>query len=109
MIDALKLIVARSPQAGSMAMQCMQAVKVKSPVLQHRYNRTVETAFSDPNAEFLPAERELIASYIESDDDGPKTLELRIRVNAKEKSTIQEMASDADMTVSDFIRDKIGL
>ena len=109
MIDALKLIIARSPQAGSTALECIRAVKASSPVLQHRYNRTVEYAFSDPNAKFAAEERELIASYVESEDGGPKTLELRIRVNASEKAQIQRMAKDGDLTVSDFIRERIGL
>lgn len=110
MIDALKLIVARSPQAASMAMQCISAIKAKSPVVQHRYNRTVEYALSDPMADFASDERELIASYVAGEDgDEARTLDVRVRVNAEEKSEVQRMAKDAGQTVSDFIREKIGL
>lgn len=111
MIDALKLIVARSPMAASQAMQCISAIKAKSPVVQHRYNRCVEAAFSDPNAEFSADERELIAEYVASEggEDRPqsKFFDVRIRVNATEKAAIQQKAANAGLTVSDFIRGRI--
>jgi len=108
MIDALRLMIARSPQASGQAIDCIKAIKAKSPVLQHRYNRAAEAAFADPNAEFAPDERELIASYIDDEGgDGPKLLDVRIRVDQAEKAAIQQMATDAGMTVTEFIRSKI--
>jgi len=110
MIDALKIIVARSPQAASQAMQCISAIKAKSLVVQQRYNHTVNSAFSDPNAEFSPDERDLIASYIAGEgEEEARTLDVRVRVNDEEKQRIQRMAKDANQTVSDFVRSSVGL
>lgn len=109
MIDALRIIVGKSPTAAKEAMQCMRAVAVKSPVVQHRYNRVVEMAFSDPEAKFTAEERELIASCTGDDGGDAKLLDVRVRVNAEEKIIVQHMAAEAGMNVSEFIRDRIGL
>lgn len=113
MEEALRIIVAKSPMAGSQAMQTLQAIKAKSPVLQDRYNRTVQTALSDSQADFTSEERALIASCVGSgaaDDATPlRVLDVRVRVTPEEKERIQQMAADEDMNVSDFIRDRIGL
>jgi hypothetical protein len=108
MEEALRIIVAKSPMAGSMAMQTLQAIKAKSPVLQDRYNRTVQTALNDSQADFTPEERVLIASHI-GGNDSLKAFDVRVRVTAEEKDRIQQMAAVEDMTVSEFIRDRIGL
>lgn len=109
MEEALKIIVSKSPAAGSQAMQCLRALAVKSPIVQERFNRVVEIALGDPQAEFTPADRALIAEFVGGASDDVRSLDVRIRVNRQEKSTIQEMADDAGMTVSDFIRERIGL
>ena len=110
MKDALRIIVAKSPGAGSQAMQCMRAIDVNSPITQARYDRVVEIAFSDPQADFEPAERALIASYVGgSNGEELRTMDIRVRVNAREKEIVQEMAREAGQTVSDFIREAIGL
>lgn len=108
MEEALRIIVAKSPMAGSMAMQTLQAIKAKSPVLQDRYNRSVQTALSDAQADFTPEERSLIASFI-GGNEPLRAYDVRVRVTAEEKDRIQQMAAAEDMTVSDFIRDRIGL
>lgn len=109
MIDALRIIVAKSPLAASQAVQCIAAIKTKSPVLQQRYNRVVEMAFSDPQAEpFAPEERQLIAEHITGEGgEGSKTFDVRVRVNAAEKAEIQRLAADEGLNVSDYIRSKI--
>ncbi len=38
-----------------------------------------------------------------------RTLDIRIRVNADEKVQVQESAQAAGLTVSDFIRQRLGL
>ena len=112
MIDALKLIISRSPMAAQQAMQCIQAISAKSPMVQNRYNRVVETLFSDPQAKFSQDEQALIAAYVttsEEEADEARKLDLRVRVNATEKAEIQQAAKQAGQTVSDFIRARIGL
>ena len=112
MIDALRIIIAKSPQAAAQAVQCIAAIKARSPMLQHRYNRVAETAFSDPQAEpFTPEERLIVAEHIndEGGEGSAKLLDVRVRVNNAEKAEVQRLAADAGMTVSDFIREKIGL
>lgn len=110
MKDALRIIVARSPVAGHQAIQCLRALDVKSPVAQARYDRVVEIAFSDPQADFSPAEREVIAGFVGGgSSEDVRTLDIRIRVNANEKAAVQEMASAAGQSVSDFVRERIGL
>lgn len=109
MEEALRIIVAKSPMAGGLAMQTLQALRVKSPVLQDRYNRTVQTALSDSQAEFTPDERALLAEFIGGDSSTVKLFDVRIRVSAEEKAAVQEMAQAVGLTVSDFIRQRIGL
>src|SRR4030066_1849042 len=56
-------ILARSPNAANVAMKTIQAIQVGSPILQLRYNRVVEMALEDPEADFSPAERENLAEF----------------------------------------------
>jgi len=110
MINALRIIIAKSPIAASQAVQCIAAIKAKSPVLQQRYNRVVEMAFSDPQSEpFTAEERQLIAEHVtgEGGEGSAKLLDVRVRVNASEKAEIQRLAADVGLTVSDYIRSKI--
>ena len=107
MIDALRIIAAKSPAAGEQAMQCIRAIQAKSPIVQRRYNRVAELAFGDNMADFEPAERRLIASYIEADEVENKSLVIRFRVTPSEKAAIEQMATDGDMDVSEFLRSLI--
>ena len=50
--EALKVIIAKSPDAASQAIKTIHAMNVKSPLRQHRYNATVDAALNDPKAEF---------------------------------------------------------
>lgn len=109
MEEALRIIVAKSPLAASQAMQTLQALRVKSPVLQDRYNRTVQSAMSDPGANFTVDERALIAEYIGGEPSTVRLYDVRIRVTADEKAAVQEMATSEGKTVSDLIRERIGL
>jgi hypothetical protein len=69
MKDALQIIISKSPNAADDALDCIKAIRAKSPVVARRYEHTVQLAFNDPQAEFTPAERALIASYLSADDD----------------------------------------
>jgi hypothetical protein len=105
MIDALRIIAARSPYAGEQAMQCIKAVQVKSPVVKDRYNRVVGLAFGDPQAEFTPQERQLIASYIDGGESESKTQVVHWRVTPSEYADLKQLTEDGGHnTVSDYLR-----
>ena len=54
MEDALRLIIAKSPSAAGQAMKTLHALSVKSPLLQHRYNATLDMALNDLQADLFP-------------------------------------------------------
>lgn len=70
MKQALQIIVTKSPAATSEAMDCLKAIRAKSPIVQRRYENTVQLAFADPQANFTLEERELIAGCLANDDEG---------------------------------------
>lgn len=106
MIEALRIIAAKSPYAGAQAMQCIKAIQVESPVVKERYNRVVELAFSDPQADFTQDERQMIAGFING-GESHKTATIRFRVSSAEQEDVQRMADAASMNVSDYIRSLI--
>lgn len=112
MIDALRIIAAKSPYAGEQALQCLRAIQAKSPIVQQRYNRVVELAFGDNMADFEPSERRLIASYIHIDGDNEergesRTQTVRFRVTPSEETEIKQLAEAANKDVSEYIRSLI--
>jgi DNA replication initiation complex subunit (GINS family) len=106
MIEALRIIAAKSPYAGAQAMQCIRAVQVKSPVVRERYNRVVEMAFGDSQAEFTPEERQLIASYVDADTGKTesRTDMMRFRVTPSEKREIEALAAATGKDISEYLR-----
>jgi len=110
-LDALKLIIARSRTAAGDAAQTIRAMQAKSPIAQQRYLRTAEIALYDPSADFTDDERALISSYIGEvgEDTDTRERSLRIRVTEDEKSHIESMAKMENKTVTDYIRSRIGL
>jgi hypothetical protein len=111
MINALRLIITKSPVAMREAIAAIRAIDAKSPMVQHRYNTVVDLALSDPQAEFTAEERSMLAENLDSATSGgnAKTVDVRVRLTADEKATVQSMAQADGMNVSDFIRSKIGL
>lgn len=110
MLEALKLIAARSTLAAGDAIKCIRAIDNDSPAVQHRYNSVVEVALNDPGAEFSGTERaQILAHVVSTAENEARTLDVRVRVNQAEKAAIQEMAAKAGLTVSDFIRDRLEL
>lgn len=108
MIKALRLIAAQSPVAGQEAMQCIRAVQVKSPMVQLRYNRVVELAFSDPNAEFSPAERQLIAAHIAGFAGENRTQVIHFRVSLAEYDSLRNLSEAAGCAnTSEYLRSLI--
>ena len=107
MEEALKLIISRSPNAAREAMQTIAAINAKSPMVSHRYNRTVDIALNDPQAEFSSEERALLAGNLAVFDDVIKTETIRFRATQAERAQLEELANSAGMNMSDYIRNKI--
>lgn len=110
MDEALRLIISRSEIAMSDAMRSLRSLRnVPEHLNQQRLERAIETAFRDPRAKFTPEERAELAILIRGTESDTRSLDIRVRVNAEEKERVKAMADGARLTVSDFIRDRIGL
>ena len=108
MEEALRIIIAKSPDAASQAIKTIHAIGVKSPLLQHRYNATVDAALQDSKADFTPDERVLLAQFVTSGEKIRET-RLQVRLTLSEKLYLQQLAHDQDMTLSAYVRDQLGL
>lgn len=105
--NALKIIVSKSPKAARDAMQCLQAIRVKSPMAQVRYNRTVEIAMSDHDANFTTEERAIIAEAVELPEGEARGFTLRVRLTSSEQAELQTAADEAGLSMSEYARQKI--
>jgi 16S rRNA U516 pseudouridylate synthase RsuA-like enzyme len=104
--DMLRLIAAKSPATSGQATRALRMVgQPESRPIQY----AIELALRDPAASFTEEERTAITSHIAPARADVQTLDIRLRVNPGDKQQIQAMADAADMTVSNFIRQKIGL
>lgn len=108
MEDALRLIIAKSPAASGQAIKTLHAVSVKSPLLQHRYNATLDMALDDPRAEFTSEERALLAQFAAAGEKIRET-RLQVRLTISEKLYLQQLAAESNLTLSDYVREKLGL
>ena len=106
--EALKLVIAKSPAAAGQAIKTIHALNVKSPLRQHRYNATVDAALHDPEADFTPEERALLAQFIAAGEKIRET-RLQVRVTIAEKLYLQHQAAENKMTLSAYVREKLGL
>lgn len=104
MIEALKLIVAKSPNAARQALQAIAAVSNKSPVAQVRYNHCVSIALNDGQAQFTQAERALLASYLDGTDSDNRSFMLRVRLTDTERARLQDAADAAGQSMSEYVR-----
>jgi hypothetical protein len=104
--DVLRLIAAKSPATSGQATRALRMVgQPESRPIQY----AIELALDDPAASFTDAERMAITDHIVPALAGAQTLDIRLRVNPGDKQQIQAMADAAGMSVSDFIRQKLGL
>ena len=104
MEEALRLIIAKSPAAMHEAIDCLRAIRAKSPVVNLRYERALELALGDPEAEFTAPERAILAQAIEPDDDDTRSYMLRIRLTEMERAGLVERATAAGQTMSEYMR-----
>jgi hypothetical protein len=107
MPDALRTIIAGSPDAARDAMDCLRAISVKSPVLQQRYNHTVQIALSDPQAAFTPDERALLARYVDTDESDRRSIVQPVRLSPDERQQLEDDAGHAGLSLSDYIRQRL--
>lgn len=105
--DALRLIAAKSPDQMRNAIRTLQSVMNETPVAQQRAQKVIGWALQDPQAEFTAEERQDLAMLLGGSDN--RTVDIRLRVTPAEKADVQRMADNAGLTVSDFIRHRIGL
>jgi hypothetical protein len=107
MENALKIIIAKSPAAMNDAIKCIQAVRTKSPILQQRYNRCVELALGDPEAEFTPDERGILAEYLESNEGDSRDFTLRVRLTGDERADLSAAAGAEGISLSEYVRKRL--
>lgn len=107
MEQALRLIIAKSPNATSQALQCLAAIRAKSPVLQLRYNQCIQLALNDPAATWTADDRSLLAQYLDSGADDNRSYMLSVRLSIPERDYIQQQADAAGLSLSNWIRERI--
>jgi len=108
LIDALKIIIARSPDAGADAVRALAAARAGSPTAQTRYQHVLTRALADPEAGWTPDERAALAAGIDSDTgDEMRTVTLRVRLTESERAHLERLAADAGTTMSEYVRDVI--
>lgn len=106
-IEALKIIIAKSPNAAEEAIRAIAAARNNSPILQIRYSNALTRALADPQANFTPEEREILSSVIESTPSETREFTLRIRLTDSERADLQTAADADNLTMSEYARRKI--
>lgn len=109
MEQALKLIIVKSPDAMREAMKTLQAIRAKSPIVQQRYNRVVDMALNDSQAEFTAEERAVLAAPLTGNEDEGRAFMLRVRLTEAERAELQEEANAANKNMSEYVRQKLFL
>lgn len=89
------------------AIKCLQAIRVNSPVTQIRYNHVVELALNDPQANFTPEDRALLAGYLTVSSESTRDYTLRVRLTDVERAQLQEAADQAGQDMSEYVRRKL--
>jgi hypothetical protein len=106
-VDALKLIISRSPRAAENALRTYQAVRNNSPVVQARYSQVLIMALADPEASFSPEERQVLADGIESPEPANRDFILRVRLTEAERSELETACEYTGMSMSEYVRRKL--
>jgi hypothetical protein len=105
---AMQLLASRSPAAAREAARTIRRLSIQSPVAAQVARRVIATGLGDPEAELSLEERDELAALL-AGDVGGRILDIRLRVTPEEKRRIQAMADAERLTVSDFVRERIGL
>ena len=96
----------RTIAAGSAEGMRLLGAGVYKPCYQGRYNIAAQAALSDPQAQFTPEERRLIASYIEGEGEPESRMSdrLQIRISPTERALLESAAEAAGTNVSEYVR-----
>lgn len=105
-IDALKLIIARSPRAAGDAITAIAAARNNSPVLDVRYLRVMQLALNDPDAEFSAAERAQLAEGVPN-PGGTRSYTLHVRMSDDERARLTALAEADGIGLSEYVRRKV--
>lgn len=108
-LEAMQLLAAKSPAVGSEAAKTIRRLANNTPNAQAMAERMIEYGLGDSQATLTADERVSLAALLSGEAGPTRNLDIRLRVTADEKQRVQDMADDAGMTMSDFIRKRIGL
>lgn len=103
--NPLTIIAGGSPAAARMATDALRAQQRGSPMAAARAARAARAALEDRHATFTDAERRAIAEMLESD----RNVDIRLRVTSEEKQAVQAMADAIGVSMSELIRQRLGL
>jgi hypothetical protein len=106
-IEALKIIIAKSPNAAEEAIRTIAAARNNSPILQVRYSNVLIRALADPRAEFTPDERELLAAVIETPGTATRDFTLNLRLTSSERVELEQAAQTAGLSLSEYSRQQL--
>jgi len=107
-IDALKLIIARSPRAAGDAITAIAAARNNSPVLDVRYLRVMQLALNDPDAEFSAAERAQLAEGVPNPGGSEaRSYTLHVRMSDDERARLTALAEADGIGLSEYVRRKV--
>ena len=80
---------------------------VSRPCFQGRYNTAAQAALADPEANLTAEERRLIASFVEPESGELRSSMLRVRLTDSERDRIQQLADEAGMDMSEYVRTRV--
>jgi hypothetical protein len=106
MEEALKLIIGRSSLAMREAIDCLRAISARSPIVAQRYANALSLALNDPEAQFTPEERQILADAYQT-PGGRGGHMLRIRLSEQEHTVLVERSEAVGETMSDYARKRI--
>ncbi len=106
-VQALQIIIARSPNASEEALRTISAVQNNSPVAQNRYLFVLQRALADQDANFTPEERQMLAEAIDPGAIEGRDYTLHIRITASERAELERAAERTGMSMSEFARSRI--
>jgi hypothetical protein len=107
-LTAMQLLAARSPATSREAAKTIRRLGVQSPIAELLARRLIADGLADPEAELNQAERDDLAALLTGESSG-RTLDIRVRATLAEKQQVQAAAEAVGVTVSDYVRQRIGL
>jgi hypothetical protein len=108
-LEVLRVIIAGSPAAFREASRTIQALQANSPIIQQRLNFVGAMALNDPQAEFNPNHRALIADAMGLEDDSDITT-ISFKLTKAERAEVERLAqAEGFKDLTSYIRARIGL